>query len=88
VREVSDSLHLRRFCLVPLREQAPRSRRWGSFPAGRGRRRWPSFPGRWSRRPSGNGLRRSRPKGGEGERTWTGWGVFAYNVETYGVYAW
>lgn len=34
-----------------------------------------------------HGLRRSRLKGGEGERTWTGWGVLAYNVETYGLYA-
>ena len=33
------------------------------------------------------GLRRSRLKGGEGERTWTGWAVFAYNTETYGRYA-
>ena len=32
------------------------------------------------------GLRRSRLKGGEGARTWTGWAVFAYNVETYGAY--
>jgi hypothetical protein len=31
--------------------------------------------------------RRSRLKGAAGERTWTGWAVFAYNVETYGVYA-
>jgi IS5 family transposase len=34
-----------------------------------------------------HGLRRSRLKGGEGERTWTGWAVFTYNVETYGRYA-
>jgi transposase, IS5 family len=33
------------------------------------------------------GLGRSRLKGGEGERTWTGWAVFAYNAETYARYA-
>jgi IS5 family transposase len=33
------------------------------------------------------GLRRSRLKGGQGERTWTGWTILAYNVETYGRYA-
>jgi len=31
-----------------------------------------------------HGLRRSRLKGGDGQRTWTGSAVFAYNVETYG----
>jgi hypothetical protein len=31
--------------------------------------------------------RRSRLEGSKGERTWTGWAVFAYNVETYGRYA-
>ena len=34
-----------------------------------------------------HGLRRSRLKGGEGERTWTSWAVLTYNVETYGRYA-
>jgi IS5 family transposase len=43
--------------------------------------------GRISHLKRRHGLRRSRLKGGEGERTWTGWAVFAYNVETYGVYA-
>ena len=33
------------------------------------------------------GLRRSRLKGSEGARTWTGWAVYAYNVESYRVYA-
>jgi IS5 family transposase len=33
------------------------------------------------------GLRRSRLKGAEGERTWTGWAVFAYNLDTYRYYA-
>jgi len=33
------------------------------------------------------GLRRSRLKGGEGERIWTGWAVFAYNADAYGAYA-
>ena len=43
--------------------------------------------GRISHMKRRHGLRRSRLKGGEGERTWTGWGVFAYNVETCGLYA-
>ena len=43
--------------------------------------------GRISHLKRRHGLRRSRLKGGEGERTWTGWAVFAYNVETYGRYA-
>jgi IS5 family transposase len=43
--------------------------------------------GRISHLKRRHGLRRSRLKGGEGERTWTGWAVLAYNVEIYGVYA-
>ena len=43
--------------------------------------------GRISHLKRRHGLRRSRLKGAEGERTWTGWAVFAYNVETYGRYA-
>jgi hypothetical protein len=27
------------------------------------------------------------PEGGRGEWIWSGWAVFAYNVETYGRYA-
>jgi hypothetical protein len=34
----------------------------------------------------GDGLRRSRLKGGEGARVWTGWAVLTFNVETYGLY--
>ena len=43
--------------------------------------------GRISHLKRRHGLRRSRLKGSEGERTWTGWAVLAYNVETYGRYA-
>lgn len=43
--------------------------------------------GRISHLKRRHGLRRSRLKGVEGERTWTGWAVFAYNVETYERYA-
>jgi IS5 family transposase len=43
--------------------------------------------GRISHLKRRHGLRRSRLKGGEGERMWTGWAVFTYNVETYGRYA-
>jgi len=32
------------------------------------------------------GLRRSRLKGDAGQRIWTGWAAFAYNLDTYGVY--
>ena len=42
--------------------------------------------GRVSHLKRGYGLRRSRLKGGEGERIWTGWAVLTYNVETYGRY--
>ncbi len=34
-----------------------------------------------------HGLRRSRLKGADGERSWVGWSVFTYNVETYSGYA-
>ena len=43
--------------------------------------------GRISHLKRRHGLRRSRLKGRQGERTWTGWAAFAYNVETYGLYA-
>ena len=43
--------------------------------------------GRISHLKRRHGLRQSRLKGGEGERTWTGWAVFAYNAETYGLCA-
>lgn len=43
--------------------------------------------GRISHLKRRHGLRRSRLKGGEGERTWSNWAVFTYNVETYGAYA-
>ena len=33
------------------------------------------------------GLKRSRLKGTEGQRIWTGWAVFAYNLDTYGTLA-
>ncbi len=43
--------------------------------------------GRISHLKRRHGLRRSRLKGSQGERTWKGWAVFTYNVETYGLYA-
>jgi len=43
--------------------------------------------GRISHLKRRHGLRRSRLKGGDGQRTWTGWAVFAHNIETYGRYA-
>ncbi|MEJ7717858.1 MAG: transposase [Thermoleophilaceae bacterium] len=33
------------------------------------------------------GLRRSRLKGHDGQQTWTGWAILAYNLETYHHYA-
>jgi IS5 family transposase len=42
--------------------------------------------GRISHLKRRHGLRRSRLKGSEGERAWTGWAVFAYNVDAYGAY--
>jgi transposase, IS5 family len=42
--------------------------------------------GRISHLKRQHGLRRSRLKGSEGQRTWTGWATFTYNVETYGRY--
>jgi transposase, IS5 family len=43
--------------------------------------------GRISHLKRSHGLRRSRLKGGDGHRTWTGWAAFAYNLETYARYA-
>ncbi|MCA1700845.1 MAG: transposase [Actinobacteria bacterium] len=39
--------------------------------------------GRISHLKRGYGLDRSRLKGGEGHRTWTGWAALAYNLDTY-----
>jgi transposase, IS5 family len=43
--------------------------------------------GRISHLKRRHGLRRSRLKGAAGHQTWTGWAVFAHNVETYHRYA-
>jgi transposase, IS5 family len=39
--------------------------------------------GRISHLKRGYGLRRSRLKGDEGQRIWSGWGTLAYNLDTY-----
>ena len=39
--------------------------------------------GRISHLKRGYGLRRSRLKGEQSQRTWTGWGTLAYNLDTY-----
>jgi transposase, IS5 family len=39
--------------------------------------------GRISHLKRGYGLGRSRLKGDQGQRTWTGWGTLAYNLDTY-----
>ncbi len=41
--------------------------------------------GRISHLKRGYGLRRSRLKGAEGERIWTGWATFAYDLDTLAV---
>ena len=41
--------------------------------------------GRISHLKRGYGLRRSRLKGQEGQRIWTGWGILAYNLDTVAV---
>jgi transposase, IS5 family len=41
--------------------------------------------GRISHLKRGYGLRRSRLKGDEGQRTWTGWGILAYNLDTLAI---
>jgi IS5 family transposase len=38
--------------------------------------------GRISHLKRGYGLRRSRLKGDDGQKTWTGWGILAYNLDT------
>ncbi len=42
--------------------------------------------GRISHLKRGYGMRRSRLKGDEGQRTWTGWGILAYNLDTVAVW--
>jgi transposase, IS5 family len=39
--------------------------------------------GRISHLKRGYGIRRSRLKGDQGQRTWTAWGTLAYNLDTY-----
>ena len=43
--------------------------------------------GRISHLKRGYGLRRSRLKGNVGQRTWTGWGILAYNLDTLAVHS-
>lgn len=38
--------------------------------------------GRISHRKRGYGMRRSRLKGDDGQKTWTGWGILTYNLDT------
>jgi hypothetical protein len=33
----------------------------------------------------GYGLRRSRLRGNQGQRIWTGWAVLAYNLDTFAI---
>jgi len=41
--------------------------------------------GRISHLKRGYGMRRSRLKGNEGQRTWTGWGILTYNLDTLAI---
>ena len=43
--------------------------------------------GRISHLKRGYGLRRSRLRGDQGQRIWTGWAVLAYNLDTLAIQA-
>ena len=43
--------------------------------------------GRISHLKRGYGLRRSRLRGNQGQRIWTGWAVLAYNLDTFAIQA-
>ena len=43
--------------------------------------------GRISHLKRGYGLRRSRLRGNQGQRIWTGWAVLAYNLDTLAIQA-
>jgi transposase, IS5 family len=42
--------------------------------------------GRISHLKRGYGLRRSRLKGYQGQRTWTGWAILAYDLDTLAIH--
>ena len=42
--------------------------------------------GRISHLKRGYGLRRSRLKGYQGQRIWTGWAILAYNLDTLAIH--
>ena len=58
---------------------SPRSKR-------RLRRYRTGVEGRISHLKRGYGLKRSRLKGDQGQRIWTGWGILAYNLDTLSVW--
>jgi len=102
MRELSDSLHLRRFCLIPLDAQVPDestvrkpTRRLGPETVAElsrlvireGAAYRVGAEGRTSHLKRRHRLRRSRLKGSERERTRTGRAVLAHNVETHGRHA-
>jgi IS5 family transposase len=41
--------------------------------------------GRISHLKRGYGLRRSRLKGDDGQKTWTGWAILVYNLDTLNI---
>jgi transposase, IS5 family len=43
--------------------------------------------GRISHLKRGYGLHRTRPKGDDGMRTWTGWAILAYDLDTLAIRA-
>jgi IS5 family transposase len=43
--------------------------------------------GRISHLKRGYGLRRSRLKGDQGQRIWTGWAILAYNLDTFAIHS-
>jgi len=95
VAEVSDSIHLRRFCRIALCERVPDestvrklTRRIGPETVNELTRAViveATRSNRISHLKRGYGLDRSRLKGDEGQQIWTGWAVLAYNADTLAI---
>lgn len=78
--EQLEDLDLDRLSVAGRREPtSPRTKR-------RLRRYRTGVEGRISHLKRGYGMRRSRLKGNEGQRIWTGWGILAYNLDTLAVW--
>ena len=89
--EVSDSLHLRRSCLIALGERVPHestvrklARRLGAEVV-EGLTRCVIAKACREMLKRGYGLRRSRLKGEAGARTSTAWSILTYNLDTLAI---